>query len=301
MDNIKYEEIINIITKKNRVSRLIFMLIGCFLISITYNAFEAPNQLVTGGMSGLAIIINKFTGLNNTIFIDIATILLAILSLVLVGYKKTIHTIVGFFGFSFMLSFTTIIMPYIYNYVHVDFDSFLISTCFYAFIRGIGIGLIYKGAFNTGGMDSVILIIQKYIKMPTSYISFVSNGLLIVSGAVIFGIAKSIYAIIFLLIYELIANKIVLGTSNNKLFLIKSNKYKDIKEMLLHDYNLGCTLIESTNGIGFLKKNVIMCIVPDYIAMDIKNNILQIDKKTEIIVNDCYTVVGGRTNHVLKF
>ena len=63
---------------------------------------------------------------------------------------------------------------------------------------------------------------------------------------------------------------------------------------------VGYTLIDSTNGIGVLKKVVIMCVIPTDRFYDLKKELLAIDKKTEIISNDCYTVVGGKTNKIFN-
>ncbi|MCH5167809.1 MAG: YitT family protein [Erysipelotrichales bacterium] len=296
MKTIDYDNIINQVTKRNRISRLIVLLIGAFIAGLVYNAFVVPNNVVYGGVGGIAIIVSKTTGIDTTLFINLVTIILTIISIFILGFKKTLYTIVGYLAYIIMVNLTIPIAPYF----SFQFESYLLTVVLYSIIGGLGFGLIYKCGFNTGGMDSVIYIFQKYFPVPTSELSNILNGIIIVAGALTFGIIRSIYAIVYLKLQNFISNRTILGVSNNKLCFIKSNNIKEIEDLLTNDLEIGYTLIESTNGIGILKRNIIMCVVPSDRFYDLKQELLSIDKKSEIISNDCYTVVGGHVNKLIN-
>lgn len=296
MKLIDYDNILEKVKKRNRVARFIVLLIGCFIVAITYNAFIVPEHIVYGGVGGVAIIVNKLTGIDTTLFINVVTFGLALISVILIGLKKTSYTIIGFLFYTIMVNITEPLAP-LFQFA---FDSRLFSILFYCFIDGIGFGLIYKAGFNTGGIDSVVVITQKFFKLPTAAISNIANGIIIICGAITFGLVNSIYAIIYLKIMNFISDRVVLGVSSSKLIFIKTHKLSTVEELLSKDLELGYTLIESTNGIGFLKKNIIMCVIPTDRYYDLKRELLSIDKKVEIFSNDCYTVVGGYTNSLIN-
>lgn len=296
MKNVDYNNIIEQITKRNRISRLIVLIVGAFLVALIYNAFIVPNNIVYGGLGGVAIIVTNLTGIDTILFINVVTGLLIFLSIFIIGVKKTSYTIIGFLAYTIMINLT---LP-IAHYFEFHFDSFLLTIILYSFFTGLGSGLIYKCGFNTGGMDSVVVILQKYFPFQSTYLSNILNGIIIVIGAMNFGIVKSIYAIIYLKFLNFICEKVIVGVSTSKLCFIKSYNLREVEMYLANDLDIGYTLIESTNGIGLLKKNIIMCVVPSDRYHDLKHELIRIDKKSQLLSHDCFTVVGGRRNLLIN-
>lgn len=296
MKILSYDDILERVTKKNRIFRIVSLLIGSFIVALIYNSYIVPNNIVYGGIGGLAIIVHNNFGIDTTLFIDLVTIILVIISIIILGLKKTSYTIIGYLSYTIMINLTSIFA----NDLQIEFDSFLLSIIFYSTIAGIGFGLIYKAGFNTGGSDTIVAIAQKYFQFPTARLSNLINGIIIVLGAATFGITKSFYAIIYLKINNFISDRTILGVSTSKLCFIKSKKCEEIEIILKDELEVGYTLIESTNGIGFLKKSIIFCVIPTDRFYDLKRELIRIDKKTELISNDCYTVEGGKTNKLIK-
>lgn len=277
------------VTKKNRIQRIIVCVLGCFIIAFSYNVFIVPNNIVTGGIGGLAIIVSKFTNLNPVIFIDITSIILIIISYMILGRKKTFHSIFGFVAYAIMASITEPLT----DLIKFNIDSYFLTIIIFSIISGIGYGLVYKTGFNTGGMDSLVQISQKYVPISTSRLSSVLNLIVIIIGALIFGIVKTIYAVIYLKIMNFVADRIMLGTSNRKLCFIESNKQERIINYIQESLEIGCTIIKNNTY------DMIMCVVPTDRFYTLKYDLLSIDKDVFIATNDCYTVEGGLVNPLL--
>ena len=118
------------VTKKNRIQRIIVCILGCLIIAIAYNTFIVPNNLVTGGVGGLAIIVSKFTGINPVIFIDIVSALLIIVSFLLIGRKKTFHSVFGFAAYAILASLTEPLT----DIIKVNLDSYLFTVIIFSII-----------------------------------------------------------------------------------------------------------------------------------------------------------------------
>lgn len=296
MKLISYDNILETITRKNRISRFIVLCIGCFITALIYNVFIVPEHIVYGGAGGIAIIVNKLFGIDTTLFFNLLTISLTVVSLIMLGLKKTSYTLIGFLTYTIMVNITTPIA----HLFQFTFDSHLFAIFFYAIVDGIGFGFIHKAGFNTGGMDTVVQLFQKYFSFPRGFLSDLINGTIIVCGALTFGFVNSIYAVIYLKLMNFITDRVILGVSSSKILFIKTRNLETVEVLLRDDLELGYTLIDSTNGIGKLKKSIIMCVIPTDRYYDLKRELVRIDKKVEVFSNDCYTVMGGHTNKLIN-
>lgn len=288
MKNIKdiSDTMLDSIFKRHRILRSIVATIGCLIIALTYNCFVVPNDLVTGGVGGIAIIVSKFSGISPIIFIDVTSILLLIISYIIIGKRKTFHAIFGFIMYAIMASLTEPLSS-IFTF---KTDSFLLTTVLASIISGFGYGLVYKTGFNTGGMDSVVAIIQKYINIPNTKLSTIINTIIISFSVIIFGIPKTIYAVIYLKLVNLVAEEIILGNKTRKICFIETNKLNDVKKYIINDLEIGLTEIDD---------NLLMCVVPIDRFYTLKKDISSIDKNISLVTNDCYTVEGGSINPLL--
>ena len=154
-------KIIEQINSKSSVKRHIQFIIGCLLIALSYNLFLAPNDIVAGGVGGLAIIINHLTGLDNSMIILIGSILLLIVSYFLLGKEKTKASILGSLLFPIFVNMTS----YITARISIDNSELLLVSVFGGVVYGFGAGMIYKAGFTTGGTDIVNQILAKYFKI----------------------------------------------------------------------------------------------------------------------------------------
>jgi uncharacterized membrane-anchored protein YitT (DUF2179 family) len=282
-------------SKHHYLNRGILLVIGSFLAAIAYNAFILPNNIVKGGLSGVTIIVGRTLNIDPTFLLNIGTFILAIVALIICGYKKTIGTAIGYITYALMVAITA---PLVAS-LDLHMDSLATSIAAWTIIGGVGGGLIYYAGFDTGGIDSVIMILQKYIPLPYSTYSMILNSIIIVFGAFTFGIDKSIIALLYLRIENIINKRMVLGSATSKLCFIRTRNNPAVEEYLKEKLEIGYSLLSSTNGISVLSKNVIMCLTPTEKLDTLKNRVKKIDKKCMFISINCYTSAGGTTNKFL--
>lgn len=293
-----YKELIEIVQTKNFWPRLLVMVIGVFIMAITYNIFLLHYELVTGGTSGLAIIVNELFNISPALFIFVVEMALLILSFLLLGAKTTGMTIIGSLLFPLLISITSSPCASIAN--SVEFDSMLIITLISGILFGIGSGLVYKMGYSTGGSDIIMQILNKYLSISSGLALFLSNVVVIIIGAFVFGINKAIYGIIIIVINSALVDKIMLGISNSKVFYITTNKPDEIKG-LINTMKTGYTLLKAEGGYTKNKRDVIMCVLHTKDYYMFKNVVQQIDPEAFIIITDCYEVYGGKRKESFPF
>lgn len=292
-------KIIEIVKEKNRIPRILVLIIGTFLLAIGYNMYLKSYNLVTGGVSGLSIICQRLFGLDASIFLYILTFIIIVISFFTLGLKETLKSSFGAVLYPVMVSLTSPLS----DYLHTRFllDSFLIEVLVASLLLGFASGIIYKVGYSTGGNDTVVQIINKYAKIPMGKAVFISNLVIILLGGAFFGINKVVYAIIIVYIEGMVIDKILLGISDSKQFFIHTKELNKVKELLMDKLGTGVTEIESTGGFTHKKKKMLMCVVSTRDYYLFKEAVLEIDPDAFFVINDCYEVNGGVRRDSLPF
>lgn len=282
-------KILEQIYSKSTVKRHIQFVLGCLLIAISYNLFLAPNNIVAGGVGGLAIIINYLTKLDNSIFILVANIFLLILSYFLLGKKKTKATILGSILFPILVNLTSDIRLII----DINTEQLLLLSVFGGVVYGFGAGMIYKAGFTTGGTDIINQIISKYFKTSIGKSMLYCDGTIVLLTAFVFGPTHFMYSIIVLYVISFISDRVILGVSDSKAFYIVTKEEKKIKEYIIKYLNHGVTVFKAKGGYAKENQTVLMCVLPTKDYYKLKEGIHEIDPNSFFVVTDAYEVFGG--------
>lgn len=284
--DLKFVEYIN---KKSYFKRTIQFIIGCFIIALSYNIFIAPNDLVPGGVGGIAIILNHVLGIHNFISIFIINFLLIIISYFALEKEKTRASVLGTILFPTFVALT----EHINIWLNIDTSHMLLSAIFGGILYGFGAGLVFKAGFTTGGTDILNQIISKYVKISLGKSMLFSDGLIVLSSVLVFGINKLMYSIIVLYIISLISDRVVLGISDSKAFYIITDRDDEVRNYVLKYLNHGVTIFKAKGGYKKTNENVLMTVLPTKDYYRLKEGIKEIDKDAFFIVTDTYEVFGG--------
>lgn len=285
----KTSNILEMIEAKYKVRRYFELIIGVLLISLAFNIFLLPNDLVFGGVSGLSIIVKEIIPINPSKFIMIASLILLVISYLVLGKKETRGSIIGSILFPIFVELTSNIN----QYINLDTSNLLLAVIFGGIIYGFGAGLVFKAGFTTGGTDIINQIISKYFHTSMGNAMLMSDGLIVLCGGFFFGATKLMYAIIVVYIIGLMTDKVLLGISNSKAFYIITNEDEKIKDYLLNELHHGVTIFNVKGGYTNKKDEVILCVVPTSEYYKVKEGIHEIDDKAFFVVCDAYEVFGG--------
>ena len=282
--------------KKNKViymyeniQKMLKLILGCLLISLSYNIFIAPNKLVSGGVSGLAIIINNVINLQNSTIILTINAILLIISMVFLGRKKTNATILGSILFPIFVRITENINVWL----KIDTSSILFSTIIGGIIFGVGAGIIYKAGFTTGGTDILNQIVSQYFKISIGNSMLIIDGAIVITSGLFFGINNMMYSIVLLYIISLISDRVILGISESKVFFIATSKEKEVKLFIIEELGHGVTIFHAEGGFKNKNQTILMTTLPTRKYYALKEGIRKIDTEAFYIITDTYEVFGG--------
>lgn len=283
------------IDRRNIIPRMIVLCIFAFIIALIYNSYIVPNNIVYGGMSGLALVLNNIYEISPVFYVNILSIITLVLGICILGFKEASYGIIGYLIYTLMINITAPLA----NYITLDFDSRMINTIIFATMAGVSFGFIYRTGFNTAGTDTLVEIAKKFRHKPIGHLSIIINGMIILSGLFTFGVTNAIYAITYLIILNKICDYVLIGASFHKICYVYSKDQDAVLKCVKDDLKCGFTILNSTNGIGFLNRKIIMCVIPSDRFYEFKDKVLKIDKRAKLISNDCYTVEGGTIDSAL--
>lgn len=289
--NLDFNKIINTVNSKNLFLRIVVTIIGSFLLAINYNLFLEPNNLVIGGLSGLAVLFKKIFSWNATIFIYVATAILILIGLILLDKEEIFKGLFVSLLYPFFITFTLPLCNIISKYL--NFNDTILIALITSMLFGFANGIIYKAGFNTGGSDILMKIINKYGKISEGKATFAMNIVIVIAGGLVFNINNVAYSAIILYLSSMIIDKMLIGISTSKLFYIKTDKINEVKDFIIEELKTGVTIINVEGGYSAKKGKLIMCVVDNMDYYLFKESVLEIDPKAFFIIDDCYEVTGG--------
>ena len=284
-------------TKKEKTPFMhyLYVMIGCFLTAFAFNVFFAPNNLVTGGVSGVSIIMKNVFGIPTSTFIAITYVVLLILSYIILGKETTRNSAIG----SILYPLFVYLTEDMGTLMQFNVDNILLVAIFGALINGIGAGIVFKYGFSTGGSDIICQMIAKVFKITLGDAVRIVNIIIIVSSGFFIGVPgelyaweKVMYALICIYIISWLNDKVLLGISSSKAFYVITEHETAIKDFLIRKLGRGVTVLEGRGGYTGDRKKVIMCAIPTKQYYSAKNGILEIDKDAVILINDVYQSTG---------
>ena len=283
-------DIIKKIHSKNRIQRIIMMIISLVLSAVVYNTFLLPMSLVTGGTGGIATITYYLYEIDPSIMIFAITAACALMGFMYLGKERTIGSILISFSYPLLVKLTS----FLNNTIEIDPENILIIVIFAGVLSGIANGIMYRTGYSNGGLPIISQVLFKTKKIAISKSSLVMNIIIVGIGAFFFGTTNALYAVIFLYINNLVLDKVLLGISNNKAFYIITDEEDKVKEYIIEHLGHAVTIFDVKGGFFNQKRRVILTVIPSREYYKVTEGIKEIDKDAFFVVTDAYQVEGAK-------
>lgn len=281
--------ILKVVYKKHKIKRYFQLFVGLLLMAFAFNLFILPNDLVFGGVSGIGIIVTHYVNIDFSLFVLIVSVFLLILSYILLGKEVSRNSVLGSILFPIFLKLTALVT----NYINLDMSDQLLFALVGGVVYGFGAGLVFKAGFTTGGTDILNQILSKYAKISIGNSMLIIDGLIVISGAFVFGFLKFMYAIIILYIISILTDKVLIGISESKAFYIITSKKEEVCDFVINELNHSITTMDAKGGFSNKKNSVLFTVIPTKEYFKFKQGIKMIDKDAFFTVIDAYEVMGG--------
>ena len=264
------------------------IILGTILFSISVIWFADPMGLVTGGISGLSIIVKEFTAIPLFITNLVLNIPLFLISVIQRGFKFVFKSFLSVIITTVLLE----VLTFIKNPLDVSGDILLTALMAGAF-SGTGLGLIFRSGATSGGTD-MLASIFKYIKphFDISRLLLIIDGIIIILGMTVFGVTKGLYAIIAVVVATMIINIILDGVHFARGVFIISEKYEEISKAIFDILERGNTGIDAKGMYTGNDKKILFVVVNPKETVILQNIVKRIDTEAFMVIYDVRQTLG---------
>ena len=264
----------------------VMITVASFVYAVSVSMFLDPNSLAPGGITGIAIILNRLFGIETGTWM-----LLINIPILLIGIWK--------FGLRFILStiyctamtslFTNLLTPV----GAVTTDPLLASLAGSA-LMAVSMGWVFKAGSTTGGTDIIIKLLRlKFPYLKTGALFFLTDVVIVIASAFVFrNVDKALYAGIVVIITSVVLDVVLYGRDEAKLIYIISDHAEKIAGRLLEELDIGVTYVQGSGAYSGKEKSVIMCAMKKNISPKAEEIVKEEDPLAFMIVTSATEIFG---------
>ncbi len=273
------------------LKQFLYYAIGAFCIAFALHVFHSPNNIVTGGVSGLGIILKSISEQYFSFTIPlwvtntVVNVPLLIISYKIRGKDILIRSAIVVAFLSFFL--------WALEFVTFEPMEVMISSIMGAIIMGFGLGLIFKNGATSGGTDLLSAVITKiFPHFSISKVLFVIDALIIIFGFLVFGVEKGLYGIAAIYACTKAIDFVLVGGDAAKSAVIVTDKPDEVSRAIWDKVNRGVTALHGKGMYTEKEKLVLFCVVSNKQIVNLKQAIKTADENSFVSIGDVHEVVG---------
>ena len=271
----------------DKISLIIKIIVGNFLLAFAVNMFVIPFSFISGGSTGLALIIQHYTGFDFSLIVTCISVSMFIVGYICLGKN---------FAFTTLLS--TCIYPVFIELTGSVSEMFelthdpLVACVLGGILMGCALGLVIQSGASTGGMDIPPLIIEKYFKVNVAVSLYVMDTIILVLQMLFSSIEGILCGCILIFVTSFVMNRILTFGKSQCQVMIISSKFEEIREKFIRDLDKGVTMFMIETGYYAKDQKALCSIVSQKDLLAIKESIYEIDKDAFMIVSKVQEVRG---------
>lgn len=278
-------------TRKKSWMAWLMILTGTCLVAVAIKCIFDPANLVTGGFTGISIIVKELTDglVEGGIPLWLTNLALNVpLFLIAWGVKGK-----KFIGRTAVATFLLSAWLYVIPEINLVAGDYILAAVFGGVAAGAGMGLILLARATTGGTDMVAALIQLKLKhYSIAQIMQILDGIIVLMGLFIFGVQRALYAIVAIFIATKVTDALLEGLKFSKAAFIITDRYEEVSRVIMEELNRGITGLQAKGMYSGEEKCMLYCVVSKKEIVALKELVLGIDRNAFVIVTDAREVLG---------
>lgn len=267
---------------------ILMILFGNALMAFGIVEFILPNDLMSGGTTGLSLIVEHYFGLSISVFVFIFNIVMFLAGLWILGKRFALTTLLSTFFYPAALAFFQRVRVFEGGIT----DDRLLATLFAGLIIGVALGVVIRAGASTGGMDIPPLILNKKFGLSVSVMLYFFDFIILLGQFSFSDKETVLYGILLVLTYTIVLDKVlVFGRAQTQVKII-SKKVNEINEEIHSRMDRGSTLIHTSTGYLKKEQDMIMTVISNRQLSQLNQIVMEIDPKAFMIIAKVNEVSG---------
>lgn len=265
----------------------LLVVLGNAVVAFGVAVFAVPSDLIVGGAIGLSLIIEQFVSVNYATIVFGINMVMLIIGFLVLGKKFAAGTILSSFIFPFFLG----LFEAIPQFQHITNDI-LLSAIYAGIFTGVGLGIVFRLGYSTGGMDVPPIILNKKKGVSVALAINVLDIMILV-GQVFFSSFEGIlYGIITVFVSTFVLDQVIVMGEKNLQVLVISAEHEKIAEAIFNEIDRGCTFVNVTTGYFHHQQKAVLCVANNREYAKINDLVMEIDPAAFIIGSEIHSVKG---------
>ena len=272
---------------KGKLLRIGTIILGNVFVAFAVSTLVLENQLISGGVTGLGIVTNHYTGINISLIVGIINVLFFLVGLFFIGKKFALSTHRSTFAFPVLREFFNTNAIF-HNYCQDTLLAVVLAGC----LVGIGVGLMIRSDASSGGMDIIAIILNRKLGIPVFIMVNVFDFIILCMQATFSNPTKILYSIVLVFVTSFMLNKTLTKGSKMVQLVVISDCHEMIKKMIIEEADAGVTSLYSQKGFNETDTKTLLTIIPPVKLTKIKEQIKLIDPVAFMVVATVDEVSG---------
>lgn len=271
-----------------RAGTVATVILGNVFYAFVIRLFLLPGNLMTGGTTGIGLVVKHFTGTSISGFVLVFNIVMLIVGWTLLGTKFALTTVISSFTYPIALEAAN----HIFGDLVITTDPML-NTIFAGLGIGIGLGIVIRTGASTGGMDIPPLVLNKYFRIPVSVSLNIFDMLILILQIVYNPPERVLYGVLLVMIYTTVLDKVLMMGNTKTEVKVISSQVEEIRQVILAQVDRGVTMLYGEGGYRQEQTQIVLSIVSNRELPRVEKLIRHIDPEAFMIVSRV-TEVRGR-------
>ena len=273
---------------RSLVTDYALVVLGALVQALSMRLFLVPGQLVSGGISGIAQIVNHYVNFPIGVMVFVGNIPLFALGWRFLGGRRfALRTAISVTAFSLFTDLLVLVMPV----QGVTNDNFL-NSIYGAVLLGIGLGLVYRGGGTSGGSDILGRILNHRFGISISVAYLLTDSLVVLAGGFAFSWEKALYGLVVIYVSGLAAQAIAEGSSVFRTALIITDKPDEVIHEIMYTMERGVTILSGKGGYTGADRPVLYCVITRSEVYQVKELIKDIDPDAFMVISEAHEALG---------
>jgi uncharacterized membrane-anchored protein YitT (DUF2179 family) len=260
--------------------------VGALILAANVNLFLAPNQVVSSGVTGIAMLAHYVWGWP----IGLATLVLNVPILAAGikwggGWRLLVRSVYATAVMAAGIDLLALVLP------PIQADP-LIYTLFGGLLDGVGIGLVLRGQGTTGGTDILAQILNRRRGIPFGTTFIVANSVVLLAAAGVVGLVPVLYALIVNFVSGRVVDTVQEGSGYARAFFIVSARSDQLRQVILDDLERGVTVMDVRGGYTEAPLSALYVVVSRSQVTRLKRIISDCDPEAFVVVSEVHEVLG---------
>ena len=277
----------------NHIRWLVLTAIGSAVFALGFALFLIPNEINTGGVSGLAMILRELLGFGS---VGILTLLMNI-PLFLIGGLKIGRR---FFAGSLVGMVVSSVLMDVFSVLSFQTPDPLLGGLYGGVICGTGLGLVFLAGASTGGSDIVVrLVKKKYRNLPIGRISIMFDAMVVLLTGVVFrDISKALYSGVVVFVCGQVIDAMVYRFDYSRVALIVSREHAAIARAIGEKLDRGATYLHGAGSYSGQDMEIVLTVVRKGQLAELKELVMEADPNAFFVLQEAHQVLGdGFSNY----